>query len=200
METLLRVSDQLRRLVEAVGRAAKWLIVPMIVVTMWDVITRKIVALQLLVASIAGDALNSTVLQELEWHLHTGLFALCLGFGYVRNVHVRIDILTQGLRARTKAWIELLGCGLFLIPYCLVVIFFAWDFVVKSYAAHEISASMIGLGYRWAIKSVLLAGMVLALLAGIAVLFRLVVFLFGPRHLEFDLLTIQREEAKAAMT
>lgn len=180
MERLVRISDGLRALVEAVGRFAKWLIVPLILVTLFDVVTRKFVASQALLAALFGDLLNSTRLQELEWHLHTALFALCLGFGYLRNAHVRVDLLSERRSPRWRAWVEFLGCLLFLIPYCLVVIYFGYDFALKSYLQNEVSASMIGMPYRWIIKSVFVLGMLFALAAGLSVLLRSFVVLCGP--------------------
>jgi TRAP-type mannitol/chloroaromatic compound transport system permease small subunit len=184
MNTLIQISDGLRRMVEFVGQCAKWLIIPMIVITIWDVVTRKFLSVQIFVSGIFGDLLNSTKLQEMEWHLHTALFALCLGFGYLRNAHVRVDLIAETRSPRWRAWVEFLGCILFLLPYCLLVLYFAYDFVLKSYLQGEISASLIGLPHRWIIKSVLFAGLVLALLAGISVLLRYIVVLFGTGRAE----------------
>jgi TRAP-type mannitol/chloroaromatic compound transport system permease small subunit len=186
MEALARISDRLSRLVMTIGQVAKWLILPLVAVTVWDVITRKLVVLQQLQVGLVGNLMNSTKLQEMEWHLHTALFALCLGFGYLHNAHVRIDIISEKLRSRTRAWIEFLGCLLFLIPYTGVVIYFAYDFALTSYAQGEISSALIGLPHRWIIKSVLLIGMVLALLAGVSILLRYVLVLFGPPRLAND--------------
>lgn len=180
MQGLVRLSDWLRHLVEGVGRIAKWLILPMIFVTIWDVVTRKSLFLQFFLNDVFGNLLNSTKLQEMEWHLHTALFALCLGFGYLRNAHVRVDLVSERRSSRWRAWVEFLGCLLFLLPYCCVVIYFAFDFTATSFEQGEISASMIGIPHRWIIKSVFLVGMVLALLAGLSVMLRYVVVLFGP--------------------
>ncbi len=182
METLVRISAGLDRVTQAVGRLAKWLILPLIAVTIYDVVTRKFFGFQFWMTRYVGDALNSTKLQELEWHFHTALFALCLGFGYLRNAHVRVDLVSEKLRPRWKAWIEFLGCVVFLLPYCVVVIYFAYNFALDAYHQHEISASLIGLPHRWIIKSVLFIGLVFALLAGISVMLREFVFLFGPRE------------------
>lgn len=182
MDGLVRLSDRLRRLVETTGRAACWLILPMIVVTVWDVISRKSPALRDWGLSLTGGLANSTILQELEWHLHTALFALCLGWAYVKNAHVRVDLILERLRPRTRAWIELSGCILFMLPYTALVIWFAVDFTWTSWANTEASVSLIGIPYRWVIKSVLLAGLVLAFLAGLAILLRLVAHLFGGQR------------------
>ena len=182
MDTLVTISAALDRLVEGVGRLAKWLILPLIAVTIYDVVTRKFIGFQLWMSDRFGDLLNSTKLQEMEWHLHTALFVLCLGFGYLRNAHVRVDLVSEKLKPRWRAWIEFLGCVVFLIPYTCVVIYFAYNFALDSYIQHEISASMIGLPYRWIIKSILFVGMIFALLAGISVMLREFIVLFGPRE------------------
>ena len=182
METLVRISAGLDRATQAVGQLAKWLILPLIAVTIYDVVTRKFFGFQFWLSGYVGDALNSTKLQELEWHFHTALFALCLGFGYLRNAHVRIDLVSEKLKPRWRVWIEFLGCVVFLLPYCVVIIYFAYNFALDAYLQHEISASLIGLPYRWIIKSVLFVGFVFALLAGISVMLREFVVLFGPRE------------------
>jgi TRAP-type mannitol/chloroaromatic compound transport system permease small subunit len=181
MEMLIRISDALRVIVERVGQWAKWLILPLVAVTIWDVVTRKFISIQVALSSVFGDLLNSTKLQEMEWHLHTALFALCLGFGYIHNAHVRIDLFSEGRSPRWRAWVEFLGCVFFLLPYCLVVIYFAYDFAVASYVQGEISASLVGVPHRWIIKSVFLIGMVLALFAGLSIVLRYFIVLFGPR-------------------
>jgi len=181
MQALVRISDGLQALVERVGQLAKWLVIPLVLVTVWDVISRKFLSVQLFMGGIFGDLLNSTKLQEMEWHLHAALFALCLGFAYIRNAHVRVDLISEGRSARWRAWIEFLGCLLFLVPYCSIVIYFAYDFAITSFRQGEISASMIGIPHRWIIKSVFLVGMVLALFAGLSVLLRYFILLFGPR-------------------
>jgi TRAP-type mannitol/chloroaromatic compound transport system permease small subunit len=182
MDGLLRASDRLRRLVETIGRLACWLILPMILVTVWDVVSRKSPALREWGLALTGGIAHSTILQELEWHLHTALFALCLGWAYIKNAHVRVDLILERLAPRSRAWIELLGCLVFMLPYTALVIWFAVDFTWTSWANAEASVSLIGIPHRWVIKSVLLVGLVLAFLAGLAILLRLIVHLFGRRQ------------------
>lgn len=184
MDGLVRLSDRLRRLVDVVGRTACWLILPMILVTVWDVVSRKSPALRDWGLALSGGLTNSTILQELEWHLHTALFALCLGWAYVKNAHVRVDLVLERLAPRARAWIELLGCLLFMLPYTALVVWFAVDFVWSSWVNAEASVSLIGIPYRWVIKSVLLLGLVLAFLAGLGILLRLVAHLFGGRRVD----------------
>jgi|TARA_R110002096_G_scaffold435927_1_gene664273 TRAP-type mannitol/chloroaromatic compound transport system permease small subunit len=115
---------------------------------------------------------SSVSLQELEWHLHGALFLLCLGFTYMKDAHVRVDLLREKFTQQTNRLIEVVGCLFFLLPYCGVVIYFGIDFTVKSYLAGEMSATADGLPYRFIIKSCLPLGFLLLGLSAISVLLK----------------------------
>ena len=190
MRVLLRVADILERIAQVFGRIGAWLILPLIAVIMFDVITRKLPAVQFYIAShpVLRDWMSPTKLQELEWHLHTALFLLALGFAYTMNAHVRVDLVRERFAARRQAWIELFGLCVFLFPYLFVMIWLSWDFMVRAYVSNEASPSMTGLPQRWIIKSFVPLGLSLVACAGLATFLRHVVFLFGPAH--------RREEVK----
>jgi len=199
----LRISDRLRRFVDFVGRWGAWLVVPMVVFTIIDVVARKISwlddqgrlhGIQVFLVATFGRMFESTMLQELEWHFHAGLFALVLGYGYIHNAHVRVDLIRENLSFRKKAWLEFLGITFFLIPFCLTIIWFSFDYAHSSYQMHEISASTVGLTHRWIIKSVLLFGLIVALLAGISVWLQIAVILFADSRLRFPLMTLEWPE------
>jgi len=171
METVLKIGDALQRFVARVGKIAAWAGVALIVLTMFDVITRRFFVL------------GSTKLQELEWHFHTVLFMFCLGYAYVKDQHVRIDLVRERLPDRTKSWIEILGILLALIGYCLMLIYFSFPWMVQSFEQNEMSSSATGLSHRFLIKAALPAGFFLLLLAGLGVLCKRIVHLFGPPHL-----------------
>jgi TRAP-type mannitol/chloroaromatic compound transport system permease small subunit len=190
----LKVSDALRNFVDFVGRWASWLIVPLVIITVFDVSARKIVWVQIWLVENLGRIFGSTLLQELEWHVHTALFALVLGYGYIWNTHVRVDLVRETLAFRKKAWLELLGLSFFMIPYCLTVIWFAWIYAYDSYMINEISASQVGLEHRWIIKSVLVVGLIVAVLSGVAVWLQVAIVLWGPQDIRFPLMTLDWPE------
>ena len=108
----VRVAGRLRQFVDFVGRGGAWLILPVVAVTCLDVIGRKLAyeddagiihSVQIWLANNVGRFFESTILQELEWHFHAGLFALVLGYGVVYNTHVRIDLIRDHLEFRRKA-------------------------------------------------------------------------------------------------
>jgi len=194
----IRVSEALRKLVDAIGRFGAWMIIPLVLITVIDVILRKI-GVQYYLITHLGRMFDSTVLQELEWHFHTGLFALVLGYGYIWNTHVRVDLVREHLHFRKKAWLEFIGLTFFLIPYCSIVIYFAVGYAYDSYAMNEISASTVGLTQRWIIKSVLVVGLVTAVIAGIAVWLQIVIVLWGNSNIRFPLMTLEWPEEEGTM-
>jgi TRAP-type mannitol/chloroaromatic compound transport system permease small subunit len=124
--------------------------------------------------------LGSTKLQELEWHLHTAMFMLCVGFAYVANAHVRIDLFRDRLTARGKSWVELMGCVFFAIPYIGLLLYLSLDSAYGSYLVGEGSSAGTGLPHRWIIRGCMAAGYLLLLLACVSIMIRHAIVLFGP--------------------
>ncbi len=176
MEKLLAISNIVERVLEKVALIAGMLFLVTIIVITFDVLSRKF--------GFQIPGLGSTRLQELEWHLHTALFSFWLGAAYVKNAHVRIDILVSKLSPNRKAWFELAGCLLFAVPYCLLAIYFSFDFALTSFLDNEGSPSSNGLPFRWIPKSCIFIGLVLLLMGVLSVVLRTVVFLFGPATLQ----------------
>jgi TRAP-type mannitol/chloroaromatic compound transport system permease small subunit len=173
MNGLLRLADSLQNLLAVVARVSAWLLLAMAAVTCFDVLARK-----------TGIPAPLTKLQELEWHFHAALFSLWMGYGYTINAHPRVDSYTEKLGTRRKAWIELVGCLLFALPYTALVAYHSLDFVASSYALAEQSDSTVGLKYRWLIKGIYASGLWLVVIGIVSVLARLIVVLFGHRSAE----------------
>ena len=194
MPAILRFSEMLRRFVDRVGRFGSWFAMPMILITAFDLFIRKTGVVQIWLVENVSEYFGSTLLQELEWHAHTVLFTLVLGFGYVRNTHVRVDLIRERLDFRKKAWIELIGLTVFLLPFGSVIVYFAVVYAYDSWVIGEISASLVGMHHRWVIKSILAIGLIVAVIAGIAVWLQVAVALFGPQHWRYPLMTIEWPE------
>ncbi len=171
MEALLKVSDGIDNVVTRVGKLASLLAIPLMIVIMYDVIQRK----------FGGQ--GSIKLQELEWHLHTGLFMLCFGFAYIRDSHVRIELIRDTLRPRTRAIVEMIGGIVCVLPFCALVLYFGFDFVARSFESNEVSAATTGLTHRWIIKSTIPIGFGLLAMAGLSIFLKCFVFVFGPTNL-----------------
>ena len=190
-ETLDRLSQNLRMFVDRVGKFSTFFIIPLVFITMWDVFCRKLVWIQIWLVANFGRIFESTLLQEMEWHSHTALFLLVLGYGFTHNRHVRVDFLRENLEFRNKVWIDFFGTSLFMIPWICVLIYFSFIYVRESFIINEVSASLVGLSHRWIIKSFLVAGFVCALLSGIAVWLQTVILLFGRSDYRFEPMTLE---------
>lgn len=182
MKGLLALSNGIDAILRTIAQIGSWFFIACIVTICFDVLTRKF-GYQL---SIAGIDLGSTRLQELEWHFHGMLFLTWLGYVYVLDNHVRIDIATGNLPPRTKAWLEVFGCIVFALPYVLVALPFAHDFFLVSYLQHEGSSAPNGLPLRWVIKGFLYFAFWSVLLAVVSVLCRRIVFLLGSPELAVE--------------
>jgi len=165
-----RVSSAIDRLLEAIGEAVSWVWLLLVVVIIGNVVLRYVFG--------AGRI----EFEELQWHLYAIGFLSGLSYCMQADAHVRIDVLHERLRPRWQAWIELYGLLLLLFPFAALICVYGVPFVSESFDSGEISPSPGGLPYRWLIKSTLVVGFVLLVLAGISRLTRVWAFLFGtPR-------------------
>ena len=88
---------------DRVGRFGAWFIIPLVPITVFDVLLRKTGEVQLWMVENLSPFFGSTFLQELEWHSHTVLFTLVLAYGYIWNTHVRVDLVRENLAFKKKA-------------------------------------------------------------------------------------------------
>ena len=165
LNKILYFSHFLESFVKFFGKVGAWLSIPLIFIIIFDVITRRFFVL------------GSTKLQELEWHLHTAIFLLALGFAYIKNSHVRIEIIREKYSNKLKSFFEIIGILFFLVPYTFMIIYYGIDFVGRSYNLNEVSSALTGLSHRWIIKSFIPFGMLLLFLAGLSILLKNISFL-----------------------
>tara|TARA_A100001015_G_scaffold314540_1_gene424197 strand:+ start:714 stop:1301 length:588 start_codon:yes stop_codon:yes gene_type:complete len=166
-KNLIKISILLEKLVTIFGKIGSWLSIPLISIIIFDIITRRFFVL------------GSTKLQEMEWHLHASLFLLVLGYAYLKDAHVRIEIVREKYSLKVKAILETFGIIIFLIPYTVLVIYFGIDFVQRSFNMNEVSSALTGLSHRWIIKSFIPIGMLILFLAGFSLLLKNLIFIYA---------------------
>ena len=142
------------------GRTIAWLTVIMVALVVTVVITRYF----LTVGSIA--------LQESVTYLHCMIFMLGLGYTLQHDGHVRVDIFYRGFSPRFKAIVNLIGGLIFLIPFCLLIFFTSWDYVLASWVIRETSAENNGLPFIYLLKTLMLLMPATLVLQGIAEIIR----------------------------
>lgn len=80
----------------------------------------------------------------------------------------------------------------------MVLLYFASVYAYDAYMINEASASLVGLPHRWAIKSFLVAGIIVVIVAGVAVWLQVAMILFGPQNIRFPLMTIEWPEEEGS--
>ena len=111
---------------------------------------------------------SSPAAQEAVLYLHSAIIALTAGYTLQRNGHVRIDFLYTHFTLRQRAWVDLLGTLVFLLPFCLILFSYCLHYVAQSWSVHETSLDAQGLPFVWLQKSLLLALPALLLLQGLS--------------------------------
>ncbi|MEM6830084.1 MAG: TRAP transporter small permease subunit, partial [Bacteroidota bacterium] len=143
---------------KAIGNAVSWLSLALIVIIVVDVFLRYVFNV------------TSAVSFEMEWHLFGTLFLLGAAYALQQDRHVRVDVFYQHFSAKGKAWVNLIGTGILLVPFCVVALIESVGFVVNSYSFRETSPDPGGLPARYVIKSAIPIGLFLLLLQGISLI------------------------------
>ena len=172
MPIALKVSAFIDRVLRLVAIVGGWCIVALIFAVCYDVVTRYFG-----VPKVFG--LTSVIIQEGQYWLHSYAIVLVVGYAYVRQTHVRVDLLRERAKDRTKYWIEAIGCGFLLIPYSVLGAWMAYPYVHRSWAIDEASRSGNGIDEVWLLKAGILILFILIGLAGLSVFIKAVVGLTG---------------------
>lgn len=140
----------------------------------------------LLVLLICADVFMRYVLSftktwvlELEWHLFALIFLLGAAYTLQEDQHVRVDVWYADKSPKVKAWINLLGSIIFLIPWCLILIKSSFNYASNSLAMMEGSANPGGLPFRFVIKYCITLCFILLLLQALAIVYRNVMLLLN---------------------
>jgi TRAP-type mannitol/chloroaromatic compound transport system permease small subunit len=160
MDSALKFARSMGRLNDFIGGILRWLAVAMVLLGAYNAIARYATAR-------FGVALSSNALNEAQWYLFTLIFLLGSAYALRHDVHIRVDVVYARLSARGKAWMDIAGTILFLIPFCVLMVWVAWVPVMNSWRIREVSPDPGGLP-RYPIKAVIILCFLLLLLQGIA--------------------------------
>jgi TRAP-type mannitol/chloroaromatic compound transport system permease small subunit len=153
--------------VRGIGSVLNWIWVLLIVLIVVNVFLRY----------VAGT--NFIAMEEMQWHLYAIGILFGLGYAVSYDGHVRVDVIAERWSPRFRAWIELFGLLLLVVPFIWIIVTNAIPFVQRSYALNEVSAAPGGLPYRWLIKSVIILAFAYLGLAVLGRILRVVAYLFG---------------------
>ena len=166
MSSLLRLSRLIDWINERVGRSVMWLVLIAVVISAGNALVRKLFNT------------SSNALLEIQWYLFAAIFMLAAGYTFLRNEHVRIDILTSRLSPRGQNVVDIVGILFFLLPMAGLILWLSWPIVMTSLASGEMSQNSGGL-IRWPVKMMLPLGLGLLVLQAFSELVKRIAFLAG---------------------
>ena len=161
-----RISSKIDGFVQRIVEAFSWVWLILLFVIVTNVILRY----------VFGE--GRVELEEIQWHLYALGFLLGLSYAYSHDRHIRVDVLRTRFSPRLSAWIELYGTLFLLLPFIVLIIFYALPFVWTSFELAERSQAPGGLPFRWLIKAALPLGFLLLLATVVVRLNRVWHFLF----------------------
>lgn len=156
MKLLALIARGIDRLNEWSGTLVSWLTTLMVLTVFYDTVMRY------------AFKKGNVAIQELEWHLFSVIFLVGAAYALKNDAHVRVDIIFTRLSGKTKAWIDLVGTLIFLIPFAVMVIYASQNFIANSWAVKEISPDPGGLPARYALKAMIPLGFFLLILQGVS--------------------------------
>ncbi|HCZ9585638.1 TPA: TRAP transporter small permease subunit [Vibrio cholerae] len=174
MRSLIYVERLFNRLSDLLGLLSSILFILLVANVVYDVVMRY--------------AFNdvSIAFQELEWHLFATVFLLGIPYAIKVGGHVRVDLFYERLSMKAQAVIDILGTLFFLLPFCLLVVYFGIDFAKESYALGETSGDPGGLPYRWIIKAMIPVSFTFMAISGVGLIIHSLNKVFNPRLMHAD--------------
>ena len=148
------------------SRAVDWINGKIAIVADWMVLLAALIS--------AGNAasrylfsISSNGWLEIQWYMFTAMVLLGGPYTLKMNEHVRVDLVYGMVSERTRIWIDIIGCLLFLLPICIILVYFTWSWFVESWRINEQSSNAGGL-VRWPVKILLPIGFGLMFAQGLS--------------------------------
>jgi len=169
---LLRLSAAIDALNERFGVIANWLVLLSCLISAGNAGSRYLFSQ------------SSNAWLEVQWYMLAGMVLLGGPYALKMNEHVRVDLFYGMVSERTRIWIDIVGGLTFLLPICVILIYFTWPWFVESWRIGEGSSNAGGL-IRWPVKLVLPVGFALMALQGISELIKRIAALEHVIEAEF---------------
>lgn len=137
------VADAIDRLNRAIGRAAAWLALAVVLLQFALVVARYLFGF------------GSIWLTETVIYAHATLFMLAAAWTLQAGGHVRVDVFYAEAAPRTRSLIDLFGALLLLLPFMLVLVWLSVPYAARAWAVLERSQESSGLPLVFLLKSII---------------------------------------------
>jgi TRAP-type mannitol/chloroaromatic compound transport system permease small subunit len=141
--TIQQAARTIDRVTAAIGRAAAWCCLYVVIAEFGVVVMRYALGL------------GSIKLQESVLYAHAGLFMLAGAWTLQVGGHVRVDIFYAQAKPRTRALVDLLGAIFFLLPFAAVLAALSIPYADRSWAILERSRETSGLPFVYLLKTLI---------------------------------------------
>jgi TRAP-type mannitol/chloroaromatic compound transport system permease small subunit len=166
MQGFLGLSRAIDAFNERVGRTLAWLILAAVIISTVNALIRKIFNV------------SSNAWLEAQWYLFGAVFLGCAAYTFLKNEHIRIDIVSSKMSQRYRNTIELIGHICFVMPLCLMMIYYGFPFFYGSFRIGEMSTNAGGL-IQWPAKLMIPLGFCLLLAQAISETIKRLAFMQG---------------------
>ena len=156
MILLSKISQWINQLNYRMGQMISWLTLILVALVIIVVLSRYLLGI------------GSIAIQESVAYVHAVIFMLGLAFTLQRGGHVRVDIFYRDFSARRKAIVDLIGTVIFLLPFCGLILFGSWDYVMASWSIKESSSETGGIAAVYLLKTLMLFMPITLALQGLA--------------------------------
>jgi TRAP-type mannitol/chloroaromatic compound transport system permease small subunit len=173
MAGLLKLSRAIDRVNDQFGVIANWLVLLACLISAGNAASRYLFNA------------SSNAWLEVQWYMFAGMVLLGGPVTLKLNEHVRVDLIYSALSERARIWIDILGGLLFLLPICVILVYFTWPWFVESWRIDEMSSNAGGL-IRWPVKLILPVGFALMALQGVSELIKRIEALIHQHRLQYE--------------
>jgi len=97
--------------------------------------------------------INFIFLQELVMYMHAFIFLFGISLCLKEDTHVRIDIFSSKLKTGYRNLIDQIGLIIFIVPFCLFVIYESSSMIIRSWVMLESSSEPGGLPIVFILKT-----------------------------------------------
>lgn len=151
------LADALERISEVIGRSLSWLTVACVFVCFVVVVLRY--------------AFNIGFIWTQEFYvwLHAIVFTGCAGYALKHDKHVRVDVFYARMSQRGRAWVNLFGATMMILPWMAVTVWLVWPWVAQSWSMRESSGMPDGMPAVYLLKAMLLVMAALLSLQAVAI-------------------------------
>lgn len=114
---------------------------------------------------------NHIFIQESILYMFGFLSMFAAAYTYLRDEHIRIDIIYADKSPTYQAWVNLLGTLLLLLPTMMTILWFSFVFVADAWAVREGSPETYGIHLVYILKTTILFFALQMLTQGIVVIY-----------------------------